>query len=280
LGLNADSANPALKMDSRAMMFILSKLLWYIATPGNFFLMIAALGTLRLAFTRRRRGLRLVLIGIGGLAAVTVLPISSWAIAPLENRFPQPVLPEQIDGIVVLGGSVNPTIAEARHQISVPEASERLFEAASLARRYPTARIIVSGGEASIVPRGFSEANVMRDVLVGQGIDSDRIELESKSRNTYENAVNTRQLAQPKPDEKWLLITSGWHMPRAVGCFRNVGWAVLPYPVDYRTTGQSGPWANFVMVKEFLRLDLAAKEWIGLVVYRLLGRTDQLFPAP
>ena len=271
---------PTLKVDSSAMMFILSKIFWYVATPGNFFLIVALLGTLRLAFTRRRRGLGLVLIGIGGLAAVTILPISSWAIAPLENRFPQPILPEQIEGIVVLGGGVNPTIADARQQISVPEASERLFEAVSLARRYPTARIIVSGGEASIIPKGLSEANAMRNVLIEAGVNSARIETESTSRNTYENAVNTHQLAQPKPDEKWLLVTSGWHMPRAVGCFRNVGWAVLPYPVDYRTTKEIGNLANFVMVKEFLRLDLATKEWIGLFVYRLLGRTDQFFPGP
>lgn len=262
------------------MTFILSKILWYVATPGNFFLLIALAGTVRLTFTHRRRGLGLVLIGVGGLAVVTILPISSWAIAPLENRFPQPTLPEQIDGIVVLGGSVNPTITESRHQISVPEASERLFEAVSLARRYPKARIIVSGGEAGIVPKGFSEANVMRNVLIEAGVDPARIETESTSRNTYENAVNTRQLAQPKSDEKWLLVTSSWHMPRAVGCFRNVGWAVLPYPVDYRTTRNIGLLANFVMVKEFWRLDLAAKEWIGLFVYRLLGRTNEFFPGP
>lgn len=262
------------------MTFILSKIFWYIATPGNFFLILALSGAVWLTFTRRRRGFGLVLIGIGGLTLVTILPISSWTIAPLENRFPKPVLPGQIDGIIVLGGSVNPPIAEARGQISVPEASERLFETTSLARRYPMARIIVSGGEAGIIPKGFSEANVMRDVLIGQGIDPARIEVESKSRNTYENAFNTRQLAQPNPEEKWLLITSGWHMPRAVGCFRNIGWSVLPYPVDYRTTGKTGLLSNFVMVKEFLRLDLAAKEWIGLIVYRLLGRTNQLFPGP
>lgn len=262
------------------MTFILSKIFWYVATPGNFFLIVAFAGTVRLAFTHRRRGLGLVLVGVGGLALITVLPISSWAIAPLENRFPHPVLPEQIDGIVVLGGGVNPTIAAARHQISVPEASERLFEAASLARRYPTARIIVSGGEAAIVPKGLSEADAMRNVLIEAGVDPARVETEGTSRNTYENAVDTRQLAQPKPDEKWLLITSGWHMPRAVGCFRNVGWAVVPYPVDYRTTEKIGLLTNLVMVKEFLRLDLAAKEWIGLFVYRLLGRTDQFFPGP
>ena len=262
------------------MTFILSKLFWYAATPGNFFVLVALVGMVCLAFTRRRRGFGLVLIGVGGLVAVTVLPVASWAIAPLENRFPQPKLPERIEGIIVLGGGVNPTIAETRHKISVADASERLFSASTLAQRYPQARIIVSGGDSSIVPNGLTEATAMRDVLVSQGIDSARIELESTSRNTYENALNSKQMAQPKAGETWLLITSGWHMPRAVGCFRSVGWTVMPYPVDYSTSGTPETVTTFIMATEFRILNLAAKEWIGLVVYRLLGRTNQFVPGP
>jgi uncharacterized SAM-binding protein YcdF (DUF218 family) len=267
-------------MDLKAMIFILSKLFWYAATPGNFFVLVALVGTVCLAFTRRRRGFSLIVIGIGGLITLTVLPVSSWMLAPLENRFPQPPIPDRIDGIVVLGGGVNPVIAAARHQISVGDASERLFTASTLARLHPEARIIVSGGEAGIAPKGFTEAAVMRDVLISQGIDESRIEIENKSRNTYENALNSLRLAQPKRGETWLIVTSGWHMPRAVGCFREVGWQAVPYPVDYRTTGETEMLSFFIMAKEFARLDLATKEWIGLIVYRLLGRTDRLFPAP
>jgi uncharacterized SAM-binding protein YcdF (DUF218 family) len=262
------------------MIFVLSKLLWYAAVPSNLFIIIALAGVVLMALTGRRRGFGCVLFGILALAAVTVLPVADWAIAPLENRFPQVPVPEQVDGIVVLGGSVNPRITQARHQASIQAASERLFETAILARRFPSAHIIVSGGDSSMIPDGgmVSEAKVMHDVLIGLGVDADRIEIEGTSRNTYENALNSFRLAQPKPDETWLLITSGWHMPRSIGCFREVGWQVVPHPVDYRTTGNAS--TTFTAALEFARLDLAAKEWIGLVVYRLLGRTDSLFPSP
>jgi uncharacterized SAM-binding protein YcdF (DUF218 family) len=221
------------------MTFVLSKLFWYVASPGNLCVLLILAGALRLALTRRRRGLALVLAGGLGLAAIAVLPLSAWAIAPLENRFPQPAMPDRVDGIVVLGGGVNPRISAARGRPSVRDAAERLFAAGELARRYPGARIVMSGGEAAIFPTGRPEATVMRDVLVSQGIDASRIATETTSRNTYENAVETRRLMQPKPGEVWILITSAWHMPRAVGCFRTAGWTILPYPVDYQTTGHA-----------------------------------------
>jgi len=262
------------------MTFILSKLFWYVASPGNLCVILVLAGTLRLLASRRRNGLGLVLAGILGLVAITVLPISSWVITPLENRFPQPTLPEHIDGIVVLGGSVSPTLAAARHQPSIRDAAERMTATAELARRFPDARIIVSGGESSIVPTGRHEAVVMRDVLVSQGIDPWRIELEEASRNTYENAVESMRIAHPAADDVWILVTSGWHMPRAVGCFRAIGWPVLPYPVDFQTTGRFEWDSTWELHKELTRLAVAEKEWIGLIVYRLLGRTDSLFPAP
>lgn len=262
------------------MVFVLSKLFWYLAAPGNLCVLLIVAGVLLLATTRRRRGFRLVLAGALGLTVIAATPISVWTMAPLENRFPQPVLPDRVDGIIVLGGSVSLEISEARGRPSVRDAAERLLAAGELARRYPEARLIVSGGESSIIPIGGSEAAVMRDVIVGQGIPASRIQLESSSRNTYENAVATKDLAQPKPGETWILLTSAWHMPRSVGCFRRAGWTVLPYPVDYQTTGEPAMLGTFQLRQELVRLDTAAREWIGLAVYAALGRTDRLFPGP
>lgn len=262
------------------MVFILSKLFWYLASPGNLLALLAVTGGIRLAATRRRRGLALVFVGGLGFLAIAVLPVSTWAIAPLENRFPQPTLPQRVDGIIVLGGAVEPRISAAHGVPAVNNAAERLLTAAVLARRYPTARIVLSGGEATIVPEGFHEANVMREVLVRQGIAPERLEVEGTSRNTYENAVDSYRLAQPKPGHVWVLITSGWHMPRAVGCFRKIGWPVIPYPVDYRAADPSDFVTTFLLFEELPPLTLAMKEWVGLVAYRVLGRTDALFPAP
>lgn len=262
------------------MLFVLSKLFWYVAAPGNLCVLLILAGTGLLAVTRRRRGFRLVLAGGLGLAIIAATPISAWLISPLENRFPQPSLPDRVDGIIVLGGSVNAYISESRGRPSVRDAAERLFAAGELARRYPDARVIVSGGEAAIVPTGHLEAVVMRDVLVSQGISASRIEMESASRNTYENAVETKRLAQPKTGETWILITSAWHMPRSVGCFHGLGWTVLPYPVDFQTTRIPGRQATFQLRHELERFDTATREWAGLAVYAALGRTDRLFPAP
>lgn len=262
------------------MTFIFSKLFWYLVSPGNLFTLLILLGAICLAATRRRRGLPLVFAGALGLLAIIVLPVSTWAIAPLENRFPEPHLPARVDGFVVLGGAVEARVSAAHHQPAVNGAAERLFAAARLARMYPQARVVLSGGEATVIPEGYQEASVMRDILVRQGIAPDRLVIESKSRNTYENARNSYSLVHPKPGEVWVLITSAWHMPRAVGCFRKVGWSVIPYPVDYAADGASDLVTTYLLYEELPPLSIAIKEWIGLVVYRVLGRTDALFPAP
>ena len=85
----------------------------------------------------------------------------------------------------------------------------------------------------------------------------------------------------PKPGERWLLVTSAWHMPRSMGSFRAAGFPVTAYPVDYRTRGGEDARRGFLHTSEGLRrLDLMVKEWLGLLAYRLSGRTDALFPAP
>jgi uncharacterized SAM-binding protein YcdF (DUF218 family) len=262
------------------MSFTLSKLAWYVVAPGNFCVILLVAGLLWRLVSRRHHGMALIVAGTLGLAGMTVLPFANWAIVPLENRFPQPSLPAHVDGIVVLGGSVNVFVTASRGQPSVPTAAERLFAAAELARRYPEAKIVVSGGDASIVQTHLLEAPIMRDVLMSQGVDPKRIVLEDRSRNTYENAVESYRVAKPKPGEVWILVTSAWHMPRAVGCFRTAGWTVLPYPVDYRTTGMRGKLASFKLGMELERLEVAVREWIGLAVYAATGRIDQFLPGP
>lgn len=109
----------------------------------------------------------------------------------------------------------------------------------------------------------------------------DRLILEERSRNTRENARFSAELANPKPGERWLLVTSAWHMPRAVGCFRRAGFPVTAYPVDYRTAGpRDATRFNTFASDGLLEFDLAVKEWIGLVAYKLAGYTDAWMPGP
>ncbi|MGO8917777.1 MAG: YdcF family protein [Stellaceae bacterium] len=261
------------------MTFVASKLFWAIIAPGNLLLLLLLASLLWLARSRRRRGLAPAMLAALLLLTIAVLPVGQWAVAPLEQRFPIPAVPARLDGIIVLGGAVEPAISHAHGEIALNDAAGRITEALALARRHPEAKLLLTGGDASILPRaGGDEAGLMRTLFIALGVAPERLLVEDRSRNTFENAVLSRALAQPKPGEVWLIVTSARHMSRAVGCFRHVGWEVLPYPVDFRT--EAGPRAGFSLAGHLGLLDAAAREWVGLVAYRLLGRIDTVFPAP
>ncbi len=275
------------------MTFVVSKLLWFVAAPGNLLLLVLLAGVLRAVWTRRRRGLILIAAPTLGFLAIAMLPVGPWLTQPLENRFPTIAAPTRVDGIILLGGSIDPGLSRARGQIALIAAAGRVTETAALARRFPAARVVISGGDPSIVPaslpgaipgavpEAMSEAAATRDLLVELGAPAERIELEGRSRNTEENAVFSLAVAQPKPGEIWLLVTSAMHMPRAVGCFRRAGWAdITPYPVDYRTSTTIGTGLGLLLADDLVLVNFATKEWLGLVAYYALGRTDALFPAP
>jgi uncharacterized SAM-binding protein YcdF (DUF218 family) len=263
------------------LLFIASKIAWGLLDPGNLLLLAILAGAATLVSTAGRRGRGPVVAAAAGLLALAVLPIGSWLASPLENRFPLPPLPARVDGIIVLGGAVDAELSAARGQPALNEAAERMTMAVALARRYPEARLLVSGGEAAIVPKGRDEAGAMTGFLTGQGIDPARVALEGESRNTHENAALAKDLARPSPGETWLLVTSAMHMPRAVGCFRHVGWTgIIPYPVDYRTRPTVDFRLHFDLGGGSAAVGAAAKEWVGLASYRALGYTDALFPAP
>ena len=261
------------------MLFYISKLFWIVAQPGNLLLLLLCLGVLWLATSARRRGLGLVAAVTLAFVVVTVLPVGEWAIAPLEARFPQPKLPENVTGIVVLGGAVETGITARHGQVALNGAAERITETLALARRYPKARVVIAAGHGELVPNRVTEAEATRSLLVSDGLDPSRILIDDRSRNTFENALFSKKVANPQPGEVWLLVTSAVHMPRAVGCFRRVGWTILPYPVDYHT-GRSITPDLFDLAENLALFERAMREWVGLVAYRLLGRTDALFPAP
>jgi uncharacterized SAM-binding protein YcdF (DUF218 family) len=165
------------------------------------------------------------------------------------------------------------------------EAAERLVEAAILTRRFPGAKIAFSGGDAGVLYKAGSEAEGAESLLAALGVPRDRLILEAKSRDTYENAVLLKEeLAKQSelgPGRRWLLVTSAYHMPRAIGAFRQAGFDVEAWPVDYRTRGRADLIRPFDKVSEGLRrVDVASREWAGLLAYRLTGRSDALFPAP
>ncbi|MEJ0095840.1 MAG: ElyC/SanA/YdcF family protein [Methylocella sp.] len=264
------------------MFFPVSKIFWFIVEPVSFLLILGILGVF-LGFTRFTRVGRALAVGaMLALALGLYTPMAVALLRPLENRFPQPPadLPAPA-GVIVLGGGLDPLRSEARGQSILSEDGVRLTAALELARRYPTARLIFTGGSGNFPEDAASEATGVRKFWLSLGVPEDRMSFEGKSRNTWENALFTRDLLAPKPGEKWLLVTSAWHMPRSMGIFRRLGFDVIPYPVAYRSYGDARDWTTLAPFPErVFELDFSIREWIGLLAYRLTGKTDALFPAP
>ena len=264
------------------MFFYVSKLFWTLAAPGNLLLSLGIIGLLLQLRPRTARiGRRAAAIALLSLAGVALLPIGNLARAPLEDRFTGAApLPDGVDGVIVLGGAVDSLMSERRDQPVINDAAERIFALMSLAQRYPQAKLVYSGGSGYVFAQEFKETEVVRGLLAAMGINSARVIYESESRNTFENAVFSKRLAQPQPGETWVLVTSASHMPRSVGIFRAIDWPVVPFPVDYRTPGFSGLEWPMNLHDGLSGLEIAMREWIGLIVYRLTGRSAALFPAP
>ena len=264
------------------MFFPLSKILGFFAIPSNVVISIGVLGLLLLPTRLARAGRALAFASLIVLAILGLSPAGNALIIPLEERFPRwDATRGAPDGIIVLGGAISPDVSAAHDDVALNEAAERLTVAAELARRYPAARILFSGGSGALIYDEGAEAAFALRLLEDLGIPRERIMLEDRSRNTVENAVFSKALAHPRPGERWLLVTSAHHLPRAIGVFRKVGFPVEAYPVDWRTRGINDVLRPFATVGDGLRRsDTAVREWVGLAVYWVTGRSSALFPGP
>lgn len=264
------------------MFFYVSKTAWFILQPLNLAVFLLLAGLVAGWFGLRR------LLASGATLAFLILALSAWTsigalmLNPLEERFQRPAAsPERVDGIVVLGGGLEGAINLVRGGYDLNRGGDRLVETAVLARRYPDARIVVSGGVGSILLDGEGDAATAPRLLTALGVSPERLILEDRSRNTYENALFSKALVSPKPGETWLLVTSAFHMPRAKALFDKAGFATVPWPVDYRTSGREGISLFPDDTSDSLAtMTTALREWLGLAVYWLTGRIDSPFPSP
>jgi uncharacterized SAM-binding protein YcdF (DUF218 family) len=264
------------------MFFALAKILGFFALPSNIFISLGFMGIILMATRFARGGRRLAVTALVLIALFGLSPLGNALILPLEERFPPwDASRGAPDGIISLGGAFDTVVSLARGEIALNEAAERMTVMAELARRYPAARIVFSGGSGRLFYEGATEAALAARMFESFGIDKARIVLEEKSRDTDENARFTKEVVQPKPGERWLLVTSAHHMPRSIGVFRAAGFPVEAHPVDFRTRGAVDLMRGFASLGDGLRrTDTAMREWVGLVIYRATGRTAELFPRP
>jgi len=264
---------------ANSLFFFLSKILWALLSPGTLILLMLMAGT-ALLFLHQTKVAKL-LLGAAGLLLVliTLLPVGGWLATPLEKRFPaNPELPRTVDGIILLGGAIDPLTSYIWDQPEFGAAADRYFGFIEMANRYPRAKLIFTGGAGTLLDQEYKEADVALYFLESMGIRKSRLEIERDSRNTYENAINSKALMNPQPGETWLLVTSATHMPRSVGVFCQQNWPVIPYSVDHETTLGRQWQPSFDPVGNLEDINTFAREWAGLLVYYITGKTSALFP--
>ena len=241
------------------MTYYVSKVFWLLAAPTSALVLISASTGLWAVLGSSICGAWLAAAATCGLVIGAFTPIGLALTVPLENRFPFSRAHLQVppDGIIMLPGGAGNGIAAM----------------SKLSQDYPKARLTFCGFRTA-------EKNLI-ERLADLGVDPARINMETQSRTTFEDALYSAALLKPRSTERWLLVTAAMHMPRAVGCFRVAGFQVEAYPVEFMTSGRSGPFAQFATGSSALiQFDRAAKEWIGLIAYRLMGKTDAVFPGP
>lgn len=264
------------------MFFLLSKTLGTMLLPVNFLIGAGVLGAILLVtryavFGRRLLATSAVLFALCGFS-----PVGKLLILPLEQRFP-PWDPAHgtPDGIVVLGGGIEPDLSAAHGRPILDRSGDRLVAAAELARQYPKARIVYSGGNANLIgDNSAKEADYALSMLEDLGVAKTRLTAERLSRNTVENAEFAKAVAKPKEGERWLLVTSAFHMPRSIGLFRKVGFNVEAYPVDWRASQSNAFSPSSIALNGLERTEIAMREWIGLAAYRVTGKIDDFLPGP
>src|ERR1700681_4828751 len=250
--------------------------------PTNFLIGVGLIGAMLLATRFASLGRKLLVASVLMLAICGFSPLGKLLLYPLESRFPPwDAARGAPDGIIVLGGSIDPDLSLAHRAAVVRTAADRIIAAAALARRYPNARIIFAGGSPNLISNDAREADFASALLESLGTSTARLIMERRSRNTQENAEFSMAIAAPKAGERWLLVTSAYHMPRSVGLFRKTGFAVEAYPVDWRVGGREDLLRFTAFWLEGLdRVNVGLREWMGLTAYWATGKIDRLLPGP
>jgi uncharacterized SAM-binding protein YcdF (DUF218 family) len=256
-------------------MLVLSKILNWAAQPLNAVLLLLCLSVL---WGQRRpaRARKLTLAALLLLALTGFKTLPDALLSRLENQYPEWATDADLGrftGVVILGGALEPGRLSQQHQQPLLNSSaERMTMAVALWRRNPQMRLVFTGGEGEFFGSGPSEAERALRFFESMGVPRSALTLETRSQNTYENAVFTQALPSLDAQQPWLLLTSAWHMPRSLATFKKAGWNVTPYPVDFRTAGTT-PLGTYNLGEGAERWELLLHEWIGMAAYRLSGRS-------
>lgn len=238
------------------MSFFIKKLFAFIFLPPFLFILLFLATAL---FARKRLASLISLGGAFTLYLLSIEPIKDMLYRPLENTYPVPQELE-VDAVVVLGGG------SYRTGILKEDSMKRLLTGFLLHRRKGIP-IVLSGGS----PLGsLPETEVMKQLLIELGVDEKSIITDVRSRDTYENALYVKEISEKKSFKRVALVTSAYHMPRAVEAFKNAGVEVVPYPTDFKQDKRYNLYSFIPSMNVLHDSYKALREHMGLLAYRVL----------
>lgn len=260
-------------MDS--LFFYAAKLVWLMIRPETTLAGLVLIGTLALWTGRLRAAKTFLTLGLVSIVTIGVFPVGLLLIVPLEAHHPPAPPVARAAGIIVLGGGEEADRWTASGEIALNEAGERFLTGIALAHRFPQARVVFTGGAPRLFGTGPDTAALATSVFTRTGIAPERIIVENQSRNTAENATLTLAFLTALGEDTeapWVLVTSAYHMPRALEVFRAAGWPdITPWPTDFRG-GVFQDRIGWDLADNLDDLNTAAREWVGLIAYRITGR--------
>ena len=260
------------------MTFLLSKILWIVFNTFNIILFLIVLAFFLKFFRFNFFSKFFYLISVIVFLITGILPTGSYLIFQLEKDFyNENIFPENIDGILILSGATNPFLTKVHNQVSLNASSERLIESVNLMNKYPKAKVIFSGGSGSLKHLELTHSSAAKIFYKSLGVDISNIYFENKSRNTYENIIFSKKIAKPNDNEKWIIITSAFHLKRALNIGQKVNWNLIPYATDFYLPKNFEWHLSFSFLNNLLMFQTSSHEWIGLISYYFMGRTSKIF---
>tara|TARA_B100001175_G_C19398130_1_gene584830 strand:+ start:79 stop:861 length:783 start_codon:yes stop_codon:yes gene_type:complete len=260
------------------MFFILSKILWLIFNPFSLFLIFFVFSSLLLIFKNNKIAKYLLLVNLTFILVISIFPIGKTAIYFLEKEYHKEITyPKNIHGILILAGATKPFLSKEHSSIELNSSAERLFESIFLINKYKDSKIIFSGGSGSLNKPLHNHSDVVYGFFNKLNVDIERVIFENKSRNTYENIINSKKISKPKRDENWILVTSASHMKRATLIAEKQDWIFYPYPVDFNQPKSFLFYPSLDFFNNVRFLQKASHEWLGLLSYYFMGRIEKIF---
>jgi uncharacterized SAM-binding protein YcdF (DUF218 family) len=200
-------------------------------------------------------------------------PLSNFLLNKLEDFIKPSKYPvQQLKGIVVLGGSFNSGLqSKERNEVLLNSSAERLTKVLEIYNKNPKLLILFSGFSGELKPQGWSESDMAKKFFLEQGVRSENLIFENKSRNTFENIIYSKDIIKNYKGT-WGLITSASHMPRSYFGFKRQGIILEPIIVDFKTGTSPIFWISFNIGSGLSNWSTLLHEVVGISYYKITGK--------